>query len=145
MDEVITYDALREIQYNERKSEKLYDLDDTFYDGIEEYFSRTAKDEMTELELRNAKNILKDILDRRERKIMNHALTTVRSGLRIDTKAMTSKEEDLFKKLVTIIKKHREEANKPVKGKKKAEKKEEKGEGKKEENTEAEDKKQETE
>jgi len=116
MTEVLTYDALREIQFNERKSEKLYELDNSFYNKLEEYFDRKGpKDDLAEMEMRNAKNILKDILDRRERKILSQALTTVRSGMRIDTKLMTGKEEELFKKLVRIIKTHREEAIKPVK------------------------------
>jgi DNA replication initiation complex subunit (GINS family) len=121
MTEVLTYDALREIQYNERKSEKLYELDNSFYTRLEEYFDRKGpKNDLAEMEMRNAKNILKDILDRRERKILSQALTTVRSGMRIDTTTMTGKEEELFKKLVRIIKKHREEAIKPVKKTKKS-------------------------
>jgi DNA replication factor GINS len=126
MTEVITYDTLREIQYNERKSEKLYELDDSFYKSVDEYFDRKGpKDDLVELEMRNAKNILKDILDRRERKILNNALTAVRSGMRIDTREMTKREEQVFKDVVKIIKKHRElsmKQNKPVK---KVEKKEE--------------------
>ena len=118
MTSVLTYDALREIQYNERKSEKLVELEDSFYESIEEYFNRKGpKDDLTEIELRNAKNILKDIQDRRERKILSQALVAVRSGMRINTSMMTSREEDLFKSLVTIMKKHREEATKPMKRK----------------------------
>jgi len=119
MTSVLTYDTLREIQYNEKNSEKLVDLDNSFYESIEEYFNRKGpKDDLTEIELRNAKNILKDIQDRRERKILSQALVAVRSGMRINTSMMTSREEGLFKNLVTIMKKHREEAAKPVKRKK---------------------------
>jgi DNA replication initiation complex subunit (GINS family) len=136
MAEVLTYDALREIQYNERRSEKLYELNDDFYENIEEYFNRKGpKDDLTEIEMRNAKNILKDILDRRERKILSQALTTVRSGMRIDTKVMTSREEGLFKSLVTIIKDHREVVSKPVEKKSVKAGQSESGAAKKEEPT----------
>ncbi len=118
MTEVLTYDALREIQYNEKRSEKLYELNNDFYGNVEEYFNRKGpKDDLTEIEMRNAKNILKDIMDRRERKILSQALTAVRSGMRIDTNVMTSREEELFKSLVTIIKDHRDIVSKPVKKK----------------------------
>ena len=62
MTDVLTYDALRGIQYNERKSEKLVELENSFYENVEEYLGRKPKDELTEIELRNAKNILKDSL-----------------------------------------------------------------------------------
>jgi len=121
MASVLTYDALREIQYNEKKSEKLVELEDSFYESIEEYFNRKGpKDDLTEIELRNAKNILKDIQDRRERKILSQALVAVRSGMRINTSMMTNREENLFKNLVIIMKTHREEMAKPVKRKSRA-------------------------
>ena len=68
---VITYEALREIQRNERKSERLVELDDSFYKNVEEYFIRKSpKNSIQETEIRNAKSILRDIVDRREKKIL---------------------------------------------------------------------------
>jgi len=126
MAEVITYDALREIQRNERKSERLVDLNDSFYESIESYLNRKGpKDDLTEIEMRNAGSILHDILDRRERKVLNQALVAVRSSMKIDTNMMTSQEKDLFNKLVDILKKHREEATKNIKTRKKVKKEKE--------------------
>ena len=45
MVKVITYETLRGIQREERKSEKLSNLEDGFYDSIKEYLTRNVRDD----------------------------------------------------------------------------------------------------
>jgi DNA replication factor GINS len=109
-DVVVTYDALREVQRSERRSEKLFDMDDRFYLGVKNYLESREKatDDMKDIELRNANNILKDLTDRRERKILNLACQVARSSKsKIKLDNMTNKEKELFEKLVDVIKEYR--------------------------------------
>jgi len=63
MDEVITYETLREIQRNEKSGEQLVKLDDGFYPSVNSYLNRDAPDEFTQTELKNAKLIFEDIVE----------------------------------------------------------------------------------
>lgn len=111
MAEIITYEALREIQRQERKSEKLYALHENFYDSVKTYFSRKVEDEISATELKNAKAILQDIADRRERKILNLALRGARALEKTDTRSMTLKEKELCTALLDILKNYRTDIN----------------------------------
>ncbi len=108
MAEVITYETLREIQRNERRSEKLSDLSDDFYESVNSYLNRDAHDEVTQTELRNAREIIMDIKERRERKILNQALRAVRANEQADINEMTSAEKKLFDEIVNVLIKYKE-------------------------------------
>jgi len=106
----ITYEALREIQRQERRSEQLFDIDGEFYKKVYDYLERNSPDDaLSAIEKQNATSIFKDIIDRRERKILNHALTVARAGKAVETKNMTTMEEELFQNVVDILKAYRHE------------------------------------
>jgi len=104
---VVTYETLREIQRNEKKGEMLYELDDSFYSGVNSYVKSRGKadDEMSRTEVMNAQRILRDIMDRRERKILNQALRSVRANEKADLDRMTGNEKKLFKSILDTLKK----------------------------------------
>ena len=107
--EVLTYESLREIQRNEKKSEKLFELNEDFFESSQQYFEQRqkSKDNGNMIELENAKTILRDIVDRRERKILNQALRATRTHERVETSAMTTSEKELFDELISTLKKYR--------------------------------------
>jgi len=106
--EVLTYEALREVQRNERKSEKLTDLKPDFYRSIESYLKRIEKTGTSDVELRNARSILQDVKERRERKVMNQALLVARTGTKVDTNTMTTKEKTFYSKIITALCEYRD-------------------------------------
>ncbi len=104
---IVTFETLREVQRKEKKSENLAELTDEFYSGVKEYFMRAAKTDVNEV--RNARSVFEDIIDRREKKILNQALRTVRLREKAEIKAMTTKERALFDTLVLTIGNFREQ------------------------------------
>ncbi|HIJ98817.1 TPA: DNA replication complex GINS family protein, partial [archaeon] len=103
---IVTFETLREVQRKEKKSENLAELTDEFYAGVKDYFLRAAKTDANEG--RNARSIFEDIIDRREKKILNQALRTVRMREKAEIKAMTTKERALFDTLVLTLGNFRE-------------------------------------
>ena len=55
----------------------------------------------------NARKILEDIHDRREKKIINYALAIARNNEKLDVPEMTPEEHLLLEKLVETLKKYR--------------------------------------
>ncbi len=102
---VVTFETLREIQRREKKSEQLSELKDEFYKGAKEYFER-AKEDLSEL--KNAQIIFEDIIERREKKILNQALGTVRLREKADIKLMSTREWEMYESLVSSLKNYRE-------------------------------------
>jgi len=111
MAETVTYETLREIQRSERKSEKLYELTDSFYSSVASYLEKRsgAMDNMSQTEVMNAKCILKDILDRRERKILNQAMRSARANEKADLASMTSSEKSMFNSVIGVLEKYRDQ------------------------------------
>ena len=111
--EVLTYEALREIQRNEKSSEKLFELEEEFYNAFNGYIEQRQKsqEESSTIEIQNAKNILRDIIDRREKKILNQALRAARTQEKIDKGPMTEKEQELYEALVNVLNEYRVELN----------------------------------
>lgn len=111
--EVLTYEALREIQRQEKKTEKLYELEEEFYKAFNKYIEQRqkSKEDSSTIEIQNAKTIMRDILDRREKKILNHALRTARTQEKIDSSSMTKKEQQLYTALVDVLNEYRVDIN----------------------------------
>jgi|YelNatPaOPRAMG01_1025707.scaffolds.fasta_scaffold18832_3 DNA replication initiation complex subunit (GINS family) len=66
--------------------------------------------ERVKIELENAKRALRDIYDRRERKIINRALFTAKGGFKLkDTTNMLVSEEKLYTALLELLKRSGEE------------------------------------
>ncbi len=115
---MLTYEKIREIQRNER-SKELQPLPKNFLKDFEEYIERKKRLGKKE-EVENARFILRDILNRRERKIVSAALDFVRTGIKIEN--LSEREKALFNELVAVLKKYRGEAAKKENVKKKKEK-----------------------
>ncbi|MFQ6050664.1 MAG: hypothetical protein ACE5K4_03120 [Candidatus Hydrothermarchaeota archaeon] len=113
---------LRELKTREKESRRLYTLPPEFYRLAMEYIKNlsdeyskrikegnlTVETEMLEDELRNAKKIIKDIYEQRERKILFKALADVRGGVEeSDVSSMTPEEKEIYREIVKNLKIHR--------------------------------------
>jgi len=102
---MLSYETIRKIANDEKNSQKLVELPEGFFEEIKIYLDKKAKlnESKTDIwELQSARRVLQDILDLRERKILNLALFNVRSGLVPDN--LTEDEREFFNTLVSNIK-----------------------------------------
>jgi len=120
----ITFETLYDLLRREKGKEELQKLEPGFYREVVEYlqeknrllekkstdddlFSVGEKDKL-EAELRNIKRILKEIYDKREKKIIEMALNKSRTGSNIiDTSALLEEEKKIYNNLVEIFDKFR--------------------------------------
>ena len=122
-EEMITYQELRKIQAKERENSELQELGEDFIEEIVAYvaakrnalkevkgkdsvFSKDSASEI-EQELRNVLNIIRDIYDRRQRKILSQAMISLRTGSLEDTSKMFKFENEMYDKILTILKSYR--------------------------------------
>ncbi|MFB6088648.1 MAG: hypothetical protein ABEK36_02600 [Candidatus Aenigmatarchaeota archaeon] len=112
-DNVITYETFRKFHRKEKNNDELQELPEEFYSSCKKWlkrkdkeFDRSRGDTTPLYELENVKRIVRDIFDRRERKIMLMALQTVRSN--ISPKNLMSEEKDFYDKMVSILRDYRE-------------------------------------
>ena len=125
MDEIkITLETLYDILRNEKKKEDLQDLEDTFFIDVVSYlrekkalleskneeddiFAAGEKDKLDN-ELKSIKRIVKEIYEKREKKIIDIALNKSRTGSDIiDTSAMLREEKDFYESTLEILDKFR--------------------------------------
>jgi len=103
---MITYEILRKISTQERETKKLSPLPPNFFSDARVYFSRKSKIKSEDnWELESAMHFFQEILERREAKILMHALYNVRSGFIPEN--MTKEEEEFFNKIVKCIEEFR--------------------------------------
>jgi len=113
----ITLETLYDILRNEKKREDLQSLEDSFFIDVVSYlrekksllenkkdsnnhFSVGEKDKL-EYELKSIKRILKEIYEKREKKIIDIALNRSRTGSDIiDTSSMLREEKDFYQDLL---------------------------------------------
>ncbi|MBT4935873.1 DNA replication complex GINS family protein [Candidatus Woesearchaeota archaeon] len=121
MDEIrITLETLYDILRNEKKREDLQKLEETFFIDVVSYMkekkvlldSKQSSDDMfasgekdkLEYELRSIKRILKEIYERREKKIIDVALNKSKTGSDlIDTGCMLQKEKNFFENIIITL------------------------------------------
>jgi DNA replication initiation complex subunit (GINS family) len=108
--ELITYETIRNAHRAE-KEEELQKLPQGFFEYVRSWFSHKEKlkDTTSLLEVENAKKLLEDIINRRERKIILSALRTIRGEL--PPTSLTDDERKFFDQLVNILKAFRNEMN----------------------------------
>lgn len=118
MDEIkITLETLYDILRHEKKKEDLQKLEDTFYIDVvsyvreknalldskkqgDELFAASEKDKL-EYELRSIRRILKELYEKREKKIIDICLNRSRTGSDIiDTSAMLREEKQFYDALL---------------------------------------------
>ncbi|MBI4738742.1 DNA replication complex GINS family protein [Candidatus Woesearchaeota archaeon] len=122
-DVVITYETLFELLRIEKNREDLQKIDESFYDDVLLYLSEKKAmlqnhadpsqllftDDRVRLEFENIRKILKDLYDRREKKILNLALNRSRTGMTIaNTSHMLSLEKAMFSSVCRTLASFRE-------------------------------------
>lgn len=119
MDITITYETLFDILRKESSLTDLQLLDKDFWEQVVHYIQETEKDlaqkkgrieaEKIILLLNNVKRIIKDIYEKREKKLINLALNVVKteSISFIDTKNILPEEKSLFDDLIVILKSYK--------------------------------------
>ncbi len=114
----VTYETLFELLRREKNREELQKLDDTFYPDVIDYlkdkfelvskpqqdlFSVTEKDR-TMRELRNIQKILKELYERREKKIISMAINKSRTDSdMLDTNNLLKEEQGFFDNLMNVL------------------------------------------
>lgn len=108
-EETITFELIRRVQREEQRVLKLTKLPENFYQNVSSYLQqkkKIAKERMDVIEVKNIERLVEDLFNRRERKILNMALITVRT--RIPPENLTDEEKIFFDQLVNFIKTRRE-------------------------------------
>ena len=104
---MLTFEAIRELERNEKESKNLQKLPDNITGDIKDYMKR--KQELKEttdiLELENVKNTVKRLLEIRERKIVDLAIYSARTGLPPEN--LSPNEESLFSSIVEQLRQFR--------------------------------------
>ncbi len=121
----ITLETLYDILRNEKKKEDLQKLDPAFFIDVVGYlrekqslletkknedtiFSVGEKDKL-EYELRSIRRILKELYEKREKKILDIALNRSRTGSDIiDTSAMLREEKEFYQESLSIFDRYRQ-------------------------------------
>ncbi|MDY6769118.1 MAG: hypothetical protein SVW02_03375, partial [Candidatus Nanohaloarchaea archaeon] len=107
-DDVLTFEELRQVQNQERDSDTLQALDESFFDRAQNYLElkQGGDDHLENQEYRNARNIVEDILDMRQKKIVKLAFLAVKSGVTVDN--LLPHEESLFEDVKDRISTYRD-------------------------------------
>lgn len=128
----ITYDTLFDILRREKDKKEIQKLDENFFANVAAYFSDKKSildkiDDYSEEEadriktqIQNAKRIVREIYNAREKKIVEKAIIKARTKSDIiTTENMLDEEKELFNNLVDVLSKERENVlNKIIKGSK---------------------------
>ncbi len=112
MTNILTFKFLRELQKKERASRELEKLDNDFYAQVSSYMEKKTSinlkdnaDFAARRDLEHTRIIIRDILNRRERKVINLAVLNARGN--IVPKNILPEEKDLFEKIRTAVKDYR--------------------------------------
>jgi len=111
-EEPITFEFIRRIQREEQKEPKLSKIPGDFYQKAKAYLeekiklSEKRKDKLASIEVKNVERLLEDIFNRRETKIVNHAIITTRTD--IPPQNLIEDEEEFFEVVVNSLKTQRE-------------------------------------
>ena len=111
-EETITFELVRKIQREEQRLPKPTKLPENFYKNVNNYIQQKRKtaesmgDRKTGFEVKNIEMLIEDIFDRRERKILNGALISVRTNIAPEN--LAEEEKIFFDLLVKSIKERRD-------------------------------------
>ncbi|MCD1293831.1 hypothetical protein CUJ83_02315 [Methanocella sp. CWC-04] len=107
----------------ERESDKLQDIEDSFYEECARYIRQLEQDKaeaanykeasMIDDEIKNARIIIEGVFDRRVSKILEYASISA-SGTRLSAEGLTSKEKSLYESLVSALERGRSEILIPI-------------------------------
>jgi len=124
MDIKITYETLFEILRREKSREELQKLDENFFSNIVDYLKEKEEfavkgksnpdlfsfedEKKSDNQLLNIKRIIKELYERREKKIINIALNKSKTSSNlIDTSALLPEEKLMFEELIKNLDKYR--------------------------------------
>jgi DNA replication initiation complex subunit (GINS family) len=111
-EEPITFEFIRRIQREETTEPKLSQIPEDFYQKARDYLEQKRKitekknDKLESLEVKNVERLLEDIFNRRETKMINNAIITVRTG--IPPQNLIKDEKEFFESAVNMMKTQRE-------------------------------------
>ena len=122
----ITYETLYEILRREKSKDELQKLDESFFRDVLEYLKEKAnmikdaagkldmfsveEQESTQKQLNNVRKILKELYEKREKKIMEMALNKSKTNSNIiDTTNLLAKEHELYNRIVQNLDMFRKE------------------------------------
>ncbi|MFT4249802.1 MAG: hypothetical protein ACMXYD_00350 [Candidatus Woesearchaeota archaeon] len=123
MGEEISYEELFDTVRRERAREQLQEIQENFYEQAKKHQEQLEQEirqkdpldpqtDNTRTQLTNSKKLLRELYDRREKKILLLALNKARTNSNlIDTSTITTNEQPLYKQLLETLKEHRENNN----------------------------------
>ncbi|MBI5073503.1 DNA replication complex GINS family protein [Candidatus Woesearchaeota archaeon] len=108
---MLTFDAIRNIERAEKENKKLQKIPDDFFIQVKEYLAQKEamkdKSSLDVLEVQNVKNTIKRLIELRERKIIESAILSSRTGLPAEN--LTKADSDLFDAVLNSLRKFRGE------------------------------------
>jgi len=106
----VNYEDLRKIQRVERNVSKVAVLEEDFYDQLRDLFMKykNAESEEDRRTFTNISKVAKDIMERREQKILRRALRCVRAK-ELDSSNLVSHEKHMFEALADALQKNHNE------------------------------------
>jgi len=112
--ELISYETIR-AAHRQEKEEELQKLPDNFFDAIRNWFSykQIKKDNSSILEIENAKKLVDDLINRRQRKLVLAALGTIRG--QVPPRYMSEEEQKFFDQLIIILKNYKTKMGQEIK------------------------------
>jgi len=122
---LITYETLFDILRREKSNEELQKLDPAFFNDVFEYLAQKQRiydasvgktdlfsvdeREKTQMQLYNIRRVIKELYERREKKILEMALNKSKTNSNIlDTSSLLASERDFFDKIVSLLDQGRE-------------------------------------
>ncbi len=107
---MLTFEKIHDIERAEHESKKLQKLPENFPEELKQYLRRkeriTEKTSTDITELENVRGIIRRLFETREKKLMELALYTARTGIPVEN--LTKQEEKTFFFLVDELRRHRE-------------------------------------
>ena len=113
---VISYETLFELLRREKEREALQKLNDSFFEDVVNYINEKKKSlaenessssfgerDKIDQQIRNIKKILKELYERRERKIINLAIDKSRIKAEVDVSILLKDEAVLFNSVLEIL------------------------------------------
>jgi len=88
---VLTFEKIREVYWNEKDNQTIQELPKNFFSEVSDYLKRDGNE--------TVKNIIEDLLNRRERKILSLSLTAMRTNT-FPVSNLTEDEKLLFESIL---------------------------------------------
>ena len=116
---MLTFEAIRDIERSERENKKIQKIPENFFDLAKDYMEKKEKikdkSSLDILEIENAKNTIKRLIDLREKKTIEAAIVASRTGIMPEN--LIEIEKKLFQKTIDNLKDFRENVSDQMKKK----------------------------